>query len=346
MRSTRLSRSIGLAAILAAAACGGSSKPTPVAPLPDETAKPEPAQPAPDQDKPPLEAAPKLPPIATAPPPAAPGPTKPHVAKALALIPDFAQVIIGIDVPRVATTALGAHLTAALLKEDVPAPCQKLTAAQFGNLVMGWGEDGVVAVADGKVTEKQLVPCVEAAVKAKGGKLASKKIAGRTVRFREGDDNDAWLTWTKAGQPLLAHSEAAVASALDPKAPKVKADLATFTGQADHGRMVWGAGVFHAAELAEAGVPPGMVSGDVTVRGWAEMGTETELDVVFGFASPEEATKIDQQVRAMIEPMRSSPDMEKMLAGLQLGVHGSELHAVIKLDAATTQQILDGMGPH
>jgi hypothetical protein len=140
---------------------------------------------------------------------------------------------------------------------------------------------------------------------------------------------------------LLATTEPAVTAALDPKAAKISADLVAHTNKADHGRMVWVAGVMSNAEMSQLGMPPGTLKGGATVRAWVDLGTETDIDVVIGFESAEEAKAFDQHVRQMIAPMSQIPDVAKMLPGLQLGVHGSELHIVAKLDQATTEQFVN-----
>lgn len=338
-----------LVTTLASAACGGSSKPaTPVAPLPDENAaaeptRGEPADPGdPAQGEPAEPAPPPPPPFAEAPPPAAPGAPKAHVAKALAIIPQGPTILIGADIPRLATTPFGDKVIAALAKGDVPPSCKRITPAHFGNIVIGAGGGEMVGVADGKLPERTAITCIEDALKQQGGaKLEQKKIKGHTVRFATGDDtNNGWAAWLK-GVPVLGSSEMAITGALDPKAVKLKGgDLAALAARADQGHMLWGVMKLPVDQLAAMGMPTDL-SGDVTVRGWVDIGTETDIDLVFGFASPEEAAKMNEQIRMMLTPMRAAPDVEKFLGGLQLGVHGSELHAVLHLDAAATQALVD-----
>lgn len=327
-------------------ACGGSSKPAPVAPLPDENAAAEPTRGEPAEQQPPAEPAepapPPPPPFAEAPPPGPPGAPKAHVAKALAIIPQGPTILIGADIPRLATTPFGDKVVAALAKGDVPASCKRLTAAQFGNVVFGAGGGEMVGVFDGKVPERNAVACIEAALKAQGGaKLEQKKIKGHTVRFATGDDtNNGWVAWSK-GVAILGTSEIAITGALDPKAAKLTGgDLAALAAKADQGHMLWGVMKLPADQLAAMGMP-GDVSGDVTVRGWVDIGTETDIDLVFGFATPEEAARMTEQIRTMLTPMRAAPDVEKILGKLRLGVHGSELHAVLHLDAAATKELVD-----
>jgi hypothetical protein len=343
-----MSRTLLLAALLTVAACGGSSKPAPSTPLPDDKAQVETPPPVDGElegapDKQPAE--PALPPIATAPAPAAAGTPDPHVAKALALLPAEANIIFGIDVPRLAATPLGDKFKAALVANGMPSTCDKLDVGQFGDVTFAAGNGNLVAVISGKLPEKVIVPCIDAGMKAKGGKLANKKISGRKVYFGTGgsDDDNGWTTWNKAGVPLFATSEASITAALDAKSPKVGAELTALANKADHTHVAWIAGRLPADMLAALGMPPGLVGGDVSFHGWLDQSAGTQLDVVIGFTTPDEANKMNDHLRQMLEPMRANPDIAQVVSGLQLGAHGNELHAVLALDEATTAKLLEAM---
>jgi hypothetical protein len=326
-----------------ALACGSSSsKPAtpapPAAALPAEpVAQAEPPPPA----KPPE---PELPPIPEAPPPAQPGAPRPHVVKAMAFLPPDTQVVIGVDVPRVAGTPLGDKLRASLLSGKVPAPCEALSAAQFGNVVIGTNGSGkVVVVLDGKLAERAAIACLEAGVKAKGAKSQSKIVAGRKVHYVTGSaDDNGWITWTKGGI-VLASSEAALADALDPKTAKLGGDLAALIAQADHGRMLWAAGVVSPASLAALGAPTGSVPGPVALRAGVDIAADTDVDVVLGGSSPTGAAALADGLRALLAPMRSAPSTAPLFAGLRLGVHGSDVHVTARLDADITRKLIDAV---
>jgi hypothetical protein len=310
----------------------------------------QPAQPAPVASAPPAAAPaatpapPELPPIPEAPPPAKPGAPRPHVARALAYLPADAQVVIGADLPRIASTPLGDKVREAILGINKPAACETLSAAQFGNVVLGANGSGkVLFVLDGKLDERATLACFEAAVKAKGATLQTKTLAGRKVYYATGSAADnGWVTWTKNGV-VLASSEAALTEALDPNAPKVAGDLAALVAGADHGRMVWVAGIVPAAGLAAAGISADMAKGPVSIRAGIDIATDTDVDVVIGCSTPAVAASVGDAVRALIAPMRNSPGAAPLLAGLRLGVHGSEIHATARLDASITRKLIDAV---
>jgi hypothetical protein len=234
-------------------ACGGSATPPPAepAPLPDQTARPvEPAEPDEPAEPPP----PPLPPIAQAPAPVEPsGPAKAHVAKALAFLPDGTKVIAGLDVVRLAPTPIGAKLISQFGSGNLPASCDKLRAADFGNLVIGGGHGTIVAVADGKLVEKTAVTCLADGQKVRDRALTTTRIKGRTVYHADGEDG--WYTWTKAKVAIAANDEAAITGVLDPKAKKVGGAMAALTKLADHGRAAWVVATTSADELAGIGRP-------------------------------------------------------------------------------------------
>ncbi|MBK7071300.1 MAG: hypothetical protein IPH44_03260 [Myxococcales bacterium] len=330
-------------ALSAAFACRSSTPapPTaPTAPAPETTAD---APAAPEPSAPPSrEPQPPQPPIATAPAPAAGTPAA-HVAAALKLLPAGADVLIGLSIPRLGASVMGERFKAVLFGElaKLPAGCQTLAAKDYGDVTLAVGDGSIVGVGTGTLTEQRLVPCLQAVLKAKGGDLATKKIAGRKVYYAVGSvDDNGWTTWTKAGVPLLATSEAAIAAALDPASPKVDADLVALAGRADHAHTAWVAGRIPAATLAEVGVPAGLVSGDVRFYGWLDHGTDVQLDAVFTMASAEEATKLEAQLRQMLARLHEVPDVAPLLSGLQLGAHGQDLHVILAIDAATTAALL------
>jgi hypothetical protein len=325
-----------LALFALALACGSSSsKPAEPAPPPPPAESAPPAEPAPAP-------AAELPPIPEAPPPTKPSAPRPHVAKALAFLPGDAQVLIGIDVPRIASTPLGAKVREAIVGAQLPASCANLRADQLGNVVLGANNSGkAVVVFDGKIAERAAMACIEAAMKTKGAKLESKTVAGRKVYFVTGSSADSgWITWTKAGI-VLASSEAALNEALTPSAPKLGGDLAALSAQVDHSHMVWGVSSVPSAALGAFGVPPGKFTGALAVRGTVDIATETDVDVVIGLASPAEATALGDVVRALVAQLRATPTAAPLLAGLRLGVHGSDVHVIAKLDADLTRQVIE-----
>ena len=326
-----------------ALACGSSaSKPAaPAAPPPAAApvAEAEPVKPAAEP-----AAEPALPPIPEAPPPAPPGAPRPHVVKALAYMPADTQVVIGVDVPRVAGTPLGAKLREAFVGADVPPACRTLSAAQWGNLVIGTnGAQKFVVVVDGKLPERAALACVEAGVKAKGAKLQNKTIRGRKVYYITGSaDDNGWVAWLKDAV-IMASSEAALVDALDTKTDKLSGDLAALTAQADHGRMVWAAGVVSPASLTAFGAPAGAVPGPIALRAGVDLAADTDIDVVLGSSTAAGAAAIADGLRTLIAPMRSAPSTAPLLTGLRLGVHGSDVHVTARLDADITRKLIDAV---
>jgi len=325
-----------------ALACGSSASkpaaPAPPPPVPVPVAQVEPAEPA----KPAPE--PELPPIPEAPPPAPPGAPRPYVVKALAYLPADTQLVIGVDVPRVASTPLGAKLREAFVGADVPAACRTLSAAQWGNLVISTnGAQKFVVVVDGKLPERATLACVEAGVKTKGAKLQSKAIRGRKVYYITGSsDDNGWVAWLKDAV-IMASSEAALVDALDAKSAKLGGDLAALTAQADHGRMVWAAGVVSPASLTAFGAPAGAVPGPIALRAGVDLAADTDIDVVLGSSTPAGAAAVADGLRTLIAPMRSAPGTAPLLTGLRLGVHGSDVHVTARLDADITRKLIDAV---
>ncbi|MBL8626515.1 MAG: hypothetical protein JNK64_34685 [Myxococcales bacterium] len=337
--------SLFIATLTLVSACRSSTpapRSAPTAPTPEAKAE-APEAPAPSAPPTPEPPPPQQPPIATAPPPAAAGTPAAHVAAALRVLPASADVLVGLSIPRLGASVLGEKFTAMLFaaRDNLPAACQTLAATDYGDVTVAFGGGAIVGVSTGKLTEKRMATCLQAILKAKGGDIASKKIAGRKVYYAVGSAEDnGWVAWTKQGVPLLANSEAGITAALDPRSPKVDADLVALANRADHSHAAWFAGRVSASKLAELGVPPGVVSGDVRFYGWLDHAADLQLDAVVTLATPADATKLEAQLRQLLEPVRQLPDAATMLRGLGIGAHGNDVHVVLALDAATTAALL------
>lgn len=326
---------------LVLAACGASAaqKPAP-APAPVPPAAPSPAAVA-EAPKPPAPP-PALPALPEAPPPAGSVAQRPHVAKALAYLPERTKLVLGIDVPRLAHTPLGDKLRGSFAGPDIPAPCQKLTAGQFGNLVFGAiGDGGMVAALDGKLDERSLRPCLDAAAKAKGGKLETKAIQGRKAYYISGSAQDnGWGTWPRGGGMLLASGEAPLTEALDPKAKKLGSELAKLVAKVDQSHMVWAAAIVPADALAGLGLAGGALTGPVAMRFTLDTTTETEVDMVVELATADDATRAATALRQLVDILRKATDTAPFVRDVRLGVYDRALHVIAKLDAAATQKLM------
>lgn len=329
---------------LIVAACGASSPaPAPAAAAP--TAAPGAVTQAPATASPPAAQPVPAPALPEAPPPSPPGAPRPHVAKALSYIPARAKFVIGLDVAATARTPVGDKLRAAFAGPDIPAACQTLTVADFGHVVFGaLGDGGVVVVLDGKLGERALISCAEAAAKAHGGKLESKTIRGRKAWHISGSAQDnGWLVWLPGGGLVLANSEPALTEALDPKAAKVGGDLAQLVAQVDQSRMIWAAGVVPADVIPNLGLPPGVVTGAVSLRAAIDLASATGLDVVLGFSTADEALRVADVLRQLVAKLRSSPDSAPFVADVRLGVYDRSLHVMARLDADATHKLIDAV---
>jgi hypothetical protein len=95
--------------------------------------------------------------------------------------------------------------------------------------------------------------------------------------------------------------------------------------------------------LAGFGIPADVVGGPVTVRASVDMASDTDIDVVFGCATPEAATALANAIRPLVGQLRSAPNTAPLVANLKLGVHGKDIHAMAKLDAELTRKLVEAM---
>jgi hypothetical protein len=178
-------------------------------------------------------------------------------------------------------------------------------------------------------------------MKGKGGEIKTKQLAGHLAYFATGtQDDNGWITWTRSGVPIAAGSEAWLAATIDPKAAKIAPELADQASRADHGRMVWGAMVLEPGRARDWGLPDGLIASPVGVRAGADFTDEIDLDLLITFKTADEARRAAELLRAQIGQLRQTPVGSAFLSNVRLGVHGTELRAMIHLDARTTASIL------
>jgi hypothetical protein len=348
-----------ITAALVLIACGSSSRPAPAGPTAGTPPSPPPAEANQVADP----TAPTSPPAAPEPPPLAEAPAwtpttpRPHVAKVLPQLPADARFVAGLDIPRLAATPLGDKLRGVFLDamDKLPASCTAISATKLGEMVMaGAGVatpnavstgNAAVAIAGRGLLERELVPCAKDIMKSKGGELKSKKVAGRTFHFATGTAKDnGWVTWTKEGVPYIAGSEAWLTATLDPKAPKIAPALADLASRADHGRMFWAAMEITPALLRDLGLPDSLLTAPAGVRAGVDLAQEFELDVVATFSAAADANRIAALLRAQIGELRRNPPMAAFLSNVRLGLHGTELRVIVRLDAATSEMLLAILG--
>jgi hypothetical protein len=73
------------------------------------------------------------------------------------------------------------------------------------------------------------------------------------------------------------------------------------------------------------------------------MANDTDIDLVLGCVSPAAATSLANAVRPLVGQLRSAPNTAPLVAGLKLGVHGSEVHATARLDAELTRKLIEAL---
>jgi hypothetical protein len=275
-----------------------------------------------------------------------PGAPRLHVARALAQVPAGAQFVVGFDVPRLMSAPISAVLRDALFKQiaQVPAACSPLSAVTAGEVVgagggIGGQTRGAMVVFFGPgLREKELVSCAKDVMKSKGGELKTKQVAGLTAYYASGtSDDNGWVTWTKAGTPIVAASEVWLAATLDPKAPKIAPELADLALHVDHARMAWVAARVSPKLVRDLGLPLGLTA-PVAMRVSADFTSEIDVDVVLTFETADEANQFATLVRTYVDQMRQTP-FRQFAANVRLGMNGPAVRVMVHLDATATAAV-------
>lgn len=337
-------RLTGLSCVIALIACGSSSKPEKPGPAAGAQAEAPLAQDRPAEPQP--AAPPLLPAVLPEAPAFTSGSPRSHVARALAQVPAGAKFVAGFDVPRLMSAPISAVLRDALFKHSsqVPAECSPLSAVTAGEVVVagagtgGQTGDAWVAFFGPGLRETDVVPCAKDVMKSKGGELKTKQVAGLTAYYASGtSDDNGWMTWTKAGAPIFANSEAWLAATLDPKAPKIAPALADLALHVDHARMAWVAAEVSPKLVRDLGLPLGLAA-PVAMRASADLTSEIDVDVVLAFKTADEANQFATLVRTYVGQARQTP-FRQFVANVRLGMNGTEVRVMVHIDATATAAV-------
>jgi hypothetical protein len=177
----------------------------------------------------------------------------------LAAVPASAEVVIGVDVARVAGSPLVQHAIEQLLARDAELASHwqqlqtscKLDPKQLAHVVLAIGphpgpQPGtgpILAVATGKVSETDFATCVRAMVGQGGGSLVAKDIAGRTLYEAKQGTHTLYFAFGRADTLVLGANEAFVNEALGAGKKAIdNPDLKRWLDLVDQRAPLWAAG--------------------------------------------------------------------------------------------------------
>lgn len=178
----------------------------------------------------------------------------------LAVVPSDAEVVIGIDVARVASSQLVQRAVDQLLLRDadVSARWQKLhdsckldVASQVKRVMLAIGPHQgdkpgtgpTVMIVTGKLVEDELAACVRAMVGQGGGSLTARAVEGHTLYQAKDGARTMFFAFGRPDTVVLGANEAYVTAALSAgKKVQDDPDMSRYLQLADQNAPIWAAG--------------------------------------------------------------------------------------------------------
>lgn len=300
----------------------------------------------------------------------APPPPPPEVT-GLAAVPASADVVIGVDVGKLAGSPIVERAIDQLLLRDptlaaryeqLRAQC-KLEAGQLRHLMLALGPPPAggkpgtgptLMIATGALAENELVKCVREVVGKGNGSLVVKTVGGRTLYQVKDGNRTLYLAFGRADTVVLGTSDAFVTEALGP-GPKAlqQAELGGWLGQVDQHAPVWAIG--RVGERVGAGlvrVTDGqLTAGPVAFLATLDPREGAKLRLGAVMANAENAKQLESQAQAslgklvMVAQLRS---LGKLVQKLQITTEGRivQFRADLSMDDVNhLLSMLDGGGP-
>jgi hypothetical protein len=288
----------------------------------------------------------------------------------LAAVPASAEVVIGIDVTKVARSPLVQRAADQLLLRDpdLAARWQRLRdsckldlSAQVKRVMLAigphQGKPGTgpsIVVATGAIVENDLTSCVRAMLGQGGGQLSGKDLDGRTLYSAKDGSRTMYFAFGRADTVVLGANEAYVTEALGSgKKALSNSDLAKIIALADPNAPIWAAGrVDDRLRAGLATVTKGAVSAGPSAFVVAIDPTDgAKLDIGAVMANAADAKALETFAKQELGTLAMFAQMK----GLQRVVDKLEVHAdndVLRLSAKLSVydvnqllSVLDGTPP-
>lgn len=232
----------------------------------------------------------------------------------LAAVPSNADVIIGIDVRRLAESPIVTRAIAMLLAREPVLAARwqglregcKLDVDHVGHLMLALGPppDGgrlgtgpLVMIATGKISEPELVKCVREMVGKGGGSLVVKNQDGRTLYQVKDGARTMFIAFGRPDTVILGNSDAYVLEAVGTgKKALDHAELAEWLKLADQRAPVWVVG--RVAEPMKAGLVRAsnntLKAGAKAYAGSLDLTSGIKGDLIALMESPEDAKHLEK----------------------------------------------------
>jgi hypothetical protein len=225
----------------------------------------------------------------------------------LAAVPATAEVVVGVDVAKLADATVVARAADQLLLRNsvlaerwqrLRADCKIDAIGPHAGPAPGTGP--VIMVVVGAIPEATLKDCVTKLVGTGGGTLTGKPLAGRTLYLAKDGDRTMYFAYGRPDTIVLGADEAYVTEALGSgKKATDNPDLARWLALVNQGAALWAVG------RTDARVRDGLVrltegkltAGPIAFTAMAELASGAALDLGAVMANPDDAKSLELYVK-------------------------------------------------
>ena len=290
----------------------------------------------------------------------------------LAAVPSSAEIVIAVDVEKLASSPLVTRAAEQLLLRDpalaqswehVRDACKLDVTKQIRRLTIALGPSPnpnkpgtgpVLMVATGKIAETELATCIRSLVGKGGGQLTAKPLDGRTLYQVKDQNRTMFFSFGAADTIVLGTSEPFVKEALGkgPKAPG-HPELAAWMKLTNQNAPLWAIG--RVSERVKQGlvkVSQGQIKiGPTAFVGSADLVEGAKLELGAVMANPDDAKQLESQIKAqlaLLVMVAQEKSLGPLVQKVKLSVDGN----VVRIGAALSMDdvnhvlsMLDGGAP-
>ncbi len=290
----------------------------------------------------------------------------------LAAVPSSAEIVIAVDVEKLANSPIVSRAVEQLLMRDaqlaqswehVRDACKIDVTKQIKRITIALGPPAnpakpgtgpVLMVATGSIGETELSTCVRSLVGKGGGSLTAKPLDGRTLYQVKENNRTMFWAFGRTDTIVLGTSDAYVTEALG-KGKKVSdhPEIAAWMKLTNQNAPVWAVG--RVSDRVKAGlvrVTQGQIkAGPTAFVGSADLTNGAQLVLGAVMATPDDAKQLESQIKAQLAALVMVAQMKSlgtMVQKVKIGTDGN----VVRISAALTMDdvnhvlsMLDGGTP-
>lgn len=290
----------------------------------------------------------------------------------LAAVPATAEVVIGVDVAKLAASPVVDRVVELMLRnaslaerwQQLRERCKIDLAKQVKRVMLAIGPHAgpqpgtgpVLMVVTGAIPEADLKDCVSKAVGGGGGAVTGKPLAGRTLYLAKDGNRTMYFAYGRPDTIVLGADEAYVTEALGTgkKAPD-NPDLTRWLARVNQNAAVWAVGrtdqrVREGLARLTADRPQKLATGPLAFTATADLESGAKLDLGAVMSTADEAKNLESYVKGELALLTAAAQLKSLgavVGKITTAVDNDVVHFRAPLTVEDLNQLLsalDGAG--